>query len=538
MRSAFAAVFAGLACISAADRIILVPLDSRPAAGQFSQMIGRMANVYVQVPPPQILGRFTSPGKPEAIFDWLEKQKLDDVIAVVVSTDMIAYGGLIASRSPEVSQEQAMQRFARLAQFKAKLKNRPLFGFSGIMRLYPTSTRASAPWRLQLGRMEELIDLYRRTKAADLPGRIASLRAQVPPLEVERYRAARLRNHAVQRSLLKLTSAGLFDYLILGQDDAQPYGPHIPETQSLKALAESLAIGGKVYFCEGVDQLSNILVSRALLKRHGWTPRVRIVYSDEAARKRIANYESKNIEQSLRDQLLASGARPWISGDYDYTLWLNAPEPNPEKFEIFLESLASEVDQGFPAGVADINLGKTGTGDPRLFDDLWQNDRMIRLLSYAGWNTAGNTMGTSIPAANVYLLSRRIEADPLKRELAQREFVLHRFVNDFAFHRYTRPEAYRLIDSLNGASREETYGPSFAAVNDFVRQDMEKHLQAFFAQQFMGKRFFAGTKEYVLTGIDSVKIQLPWPRAYEVRLEFRLQVATADSAGPHNSKLP
>lgn len=538
MRSAFAAVLAGLACIAAADRIILVPLDSRPAAGQFSQMIGRMANVYVQVPPPQILGRFTTPGKPEAVFEWLERQRLDDVIAVVVSTDMIAYGGLIASRTPEVSEEQAMQRFARLAEFKAKLNGRPLFGFSGIMRLYPTSTRATAPWRLQLGKMEELLDLYRSTKSADLPGRIAALRSQVPSAEIERYRAARARNHSVQKNLLKLTSSGLFDYLILGQDDAQPYGPHILETKNLKSVAEALSIGGKVYFCEGVDQLSNILVSRALLKRHGWTPRVRIVYSDEAARKRIANYESKNIEQSLRDQLLASGARPWISGDYDYTLWLNAPDPNPESFHVFLEALASEVDQGFPTGVADINLGKTGTGDPRLFDDLWQNDRMIRLLSYAGWNTAGNTMGTSIPAANVYLLSRRIEADPLKRELAQREFVLHRFVNDFAFHRYTRPEAYRLIDSLSGASREETYGSNFSAVNDFVRQDMEKHLQSFFAQQFLGKRFFAGTKEYVLTGIDSVKIQLPWPRAYEVRLEFKIQVSTADSAGPYPSKLP
>jgi hypothetical protein len=508
----------------AAERIILIPLDSRPAAGQFAQMIARMASCEVVIPPTELLGRFTKPGSADGVLDWLAAQDLSKVHSVVVSTDMVTYGGLVASRVNDTSEPKAVERLRRLRDIRRKYPEVKFYGFSAIMRLFPTSTRSSASWRVQLGRFAELKDRYRRSKDPALQSRIMALQAKIPPLEIVRYETARERNFKVQQRLIRMNAENTFDYLILGQDDAQPYGPHILETQRLRELTDSLHIAGKTYFCEGVDQLSNILVSRALLRKHAWTPRVRVVLSDDAAKKKVANYESKNIELSLRDQLLASGARPWLgTGDYDFTLWLNVPDPRESLFQKFTSELVGEVDQGFPAGVADINLGKSGTADPRLFDKLWEQNRMIRLLAYAGWNTAGNTMGTSIPAANVYLLARRLSVDPLKRELAQREFVLHRFVNDFAYHKYTRPEAYKLIDSMARASREETYGEEFATVNDFVRRDMEKHLQKFYAEQFLGKTFFAGTRQYRISGLEGVKVGLPWPRAYEVRLDFRLQ---------------
>lgn len=52
-----------------ADQILLVPLDSRPASGQFAQWIGRIGGADVRMPPYQTLGRFTSPGQPDAILD-------------------------------------------------------------------------------------------------------------------------------------------------------------------------------------------------------------------------------------------------------------------------------------------------------------------------------------------------------------------------------------------------------------------------------------------------------------------------------------
>jgi hypothetical protein len=391
------------------------------------------------------------------------------------------------------------------------------------MRLAPTATKASAGWRLQLARYAELQDRYRRDPKPETKASIDNLLAKIPAQELTRYQEARERNHAVQRELIKMVARGQFDYLILGQDDAQPYGPHVPETVKLRKLSTALYVTNRVYFCEGIDQHANVLLSRALLKQAGWIPKVRIVYSDEAGKFKYANYESKSVQESLRDQIFASGARPMGGdGSYDFSLYVNTPDRRATPFRDFVRDLTSEVDQGFPVSVADIDLGKDGTGDPELFAVLSSNERMRKLLSYAGWNTAGNSMGTAIPAANVYLLARRLRADPLRREIAQREFLLHRFVNDFAYHKYVRPKAYQMIDADIRASREETYGSAFDAVNSLVQEELKKHLERYFQEEFLGKRFFAGTQEYQVSRISDVVISLPWPRAYEVRLEFRL----------------
>jgi hypothetical protein len=519
-----AACIALLLCGAAkAERILLVPLDSRPAAGQFAQMIGNMANVEVVLPPLEMLGRFTTPGNPERILTWLENQDKRDVSAIIVSADMIAFGGLIPSRTDATSEALAVQRMERFADLRRTSPETRLFVFSSIMRLAPTATRQTAAWRMELARYMEFRDRHYRLKEAGALSRMHGLLPKIPVQELHRYDRTRQRNHAVQRELIRMTAERKFDYLVIGQDDAKPWGPHIPESQRLRAEVARREIGGLVYFCEGIDQHSNVLVSRALLTGADWTPSVKIVYSDPEGRSKFANYESKTIEESLRDQILASGARiARPDEDYDFALYVNTPGRSAERFARFLGELVHEVDQGFPVSVADINLANDGTSDPELFQALWENARMMRLLSFAGWNTAGNTMGTSIPAANVYLLARRLQVDPLQREVAQREFVLHRFVNDYAFHKFTRPQAYRIIDSDPAASRDETYGANLMQVDEFVRQDLQKHLDHFFRDQFLGRRFFAGTGQYVFSELKGVKVSLPWPRAYEVRLEFTL----------------
>lgn len=505
-------------------RILLVPLDSRPAAGQFAQMVGRLTGAEVLMPPYETLGRYSKPGNPEAIFEWLESQDYAGVDAVVASTDMLAYGGLIQSRTPETSLAKARERIARLAKLREKAPDTKFYAYSAVMRLYPTTTVANRSWRYALGRYAEYREFYARSKSKTDLANLKKWQARVPAGEIERYDEARSRDHELQKDLIAQTAEGIFDYLILGQDDAKPNGPHIPETVRLKRKVDEHHIGGRVYFCEGIDQLANVLVSRALLRAAEWMPKVRVVYSDASARHRIAPYESKSIENSLRDQIVASGARPANPGDpYDFTVFLNVPKPNPLAFEVFLRQLGEEVDQGFPASVSDINLANDGTADPRLFATLQENGRIMKLLSYAGWNTAGNTMGTAIPSANVYLLARRLQTDALEREVAQREFLLHRLVNDFEFHKYTRPMAYQLIDSTPRSSREETYGDAFERVNSFVQRDLQNRLDQTFREQFSGRRFFAGTKQYVFTNLESVKIFLPWPRAYEVRIEFKMQ---------------
>jgi len=511
------------------QRVLLIPVDDRPAVVQFPQMIANMAATSVETPPAEILGRFTQPGKPEMILAWLRTQDLSEYDAIVVSLDMIAYGGLIASRVDRTSYNLAINRIREFWSIRRSAPQTKVYGFSSIMRVAPTATTANATWRELLAKYaEEKADYGTRPTAAQR-ARLADLARRIPAGEVERYERTRDRNKRVNEEFIRMTSQGAFTLLALGEDDSKPTGPQKPERERYRQMVGNLDVAGKVQFAAGIDQLANLLVSRTISDAIAWQPRIRVVYADEQGRHIIASYESLPIEESLRSQIAVSGARIVPEGeDYDYSLYVNTPNASEFALDAFLGSLRAEVDQGFPVAVADTNLGRGGIADPRLFEVVTEEGRSARLLAYAGWNTAGNTMGTTIPAANSYLMARRERIDPLRREIALRTFVLHRLVNDFEYHNFVRPEAYAMMDELNGGRREEAYGDVFAEIDERVRGDLGLRLQSRFDGQLKGTRFFAGNSQYEVVELRDVSISLPWPRAYEVRLDFQLVVRPVD----------
>lgn len=498
-------------------------------------MIAAMNDTKVDVPPIELLGKFTVPGDVDKIFEWLEAQRLDDVGTIIVSTDMLAYGGLIASRVNDVDASTAIKRLQRLMDFRKKApEGIKMYLYAATMRLTPTATKAAASYRLNLAKYEEMKDRFERTGDKALPPKLANLRKMVPPVEILRYERTRRRNFEVQAALLRMAIGKEIDFLIMGQDDAKPDGPQIQENAKLKKLSEQYHVNEKVYFCEGIDQHSNLLLSRAILSDKGWKPKVRIVYSDDQGKDQYALYESKTVKESLQDQIFASGAEVATNSDeYDYALYVNTPKRREQSFEQFLENMRNEIDQGFPVAVADINFGANGSSDEELFNFLVRTGKSFRLLAFAGWNTAGNTMGTAIPAANVYLCARKFEVDPMKRELAQREFLMHRMIDDWAYHRFTRPSTYSMIDDLQD-QRDEIYGANFDAVDKFASNDLRKYIKQIFLSQFQFRRFYVGTKEYQITDITDLHIGLPWPRAYEIRVDFKLKAEEVGASGSGN----
>lgn len=510
--------------VARAEQILLVPLDSRPAAGQFAQMMARIAGVDVRMPPYETLGRFTTPGDPDRILDWIENQDLTKYASIVASADMLAYGGLIASRVNTTSEVIAQRRIARLANLRNRYPNLRLYVYSATMRIAPTATRAAAPWRMHLARYLEANDEFQRTKAPRAQQIAESHKRRVPPEQLSAYLRTRERNWRLQRTLVELTKAGRFDYLTIGQDDAHEYGPHRNEVARLRSLVASLNIQGRTYFCEGIDQHASVLVSRAILRRGEVVPRVRLVYSDPALASQIAQFESKPLRQVMEDQLYASGARPvGPDGAYDYTLFVNVPGSREAERSAFQAALAEELDANRPVAFADTDISRIdGTTDPRWFETLEKNRRGMRLMSYAGWNTAGNTLGTAIPAANLVHYARQKDVAFEEREVARCEFLVHRMVNDYLYHRVTRPRAKELINVLDDATLEETRGDSLSALNRFVQQDLERELDRFFRAMVDGETLRSASATYVLDSIEDIRIWLPWPRIYEVRIEFRL----------------
>src|SRR5579862_6181577 len=218
--------------------IAFVPIDDRPVTAQLPVMLGRIAGVNVAEPPQPLLGRFLRAGKSDALIAWLNGEAATrETGAFVVSTDMLAYGGLIASRVPGATYADAESRLRELAHLRKRRPSAWIGAFGTIMRLAPTGIPAGTPFFAPYPIWEYLQE-YANLHDPLLPSETAQaahLQALIGSATLDAYLATRARNLAVDRTLLRMTAAGTIDRLVLGQDDAGPVGLHVPDVRLLQA---------------------------------------------------------------------------------------------------------------------------------------------------------------------------------------------------------------------------------------------------------------------------------------------------------------
>lgn len=113
-------------------RVLLVPLDDRPPSLQWPVRLGAIAGATVVTPPREMLGRFTTPGRPGAIIEWLRGQDLASFDAAIVSLDMLVYGGLVASRAiGSATADEVLARVEVLRELSRQAPRLKLYGQSG-----------------------------------------------------------------------------------------------------------------------------------------------------------------------------------------------------------------------------------------------------------------------------------------------------------------------------------------------------------------------------------------------------------------------
>ena len=84
------------------------------------------------MPKKENLGSFFNEGNVELIKEWIKSEKCD---ALIVSLDMLIYGGLITSRTDKKSLEESRKILNFLKDYKKENKEIKIYAFSNIMRL-------------------------------------------------------------------------------------------------------------------------------------------------------------------------------------------------------------------------------------------------------------------------------------------------------------------------------------------------------------------------------------------------------------------
>lgn len=93
------------------------------------------------------------------------------------------------------------------------------------------------------------------------------------------------------------------------------------------------------------------------------------------------------------------------------------------------------------------------------------------LASYAGWNTAGNTIGTALAHGTIYALA---QAGGTLDELAQQEFMIERILDDYAYQKIVRDELGELISqNPHWGTRHQLNSEAWTLLNTLVQERLQ-----------------------------------------------------------------
>jgi len=482
-----------------------------------------------------------------------------------VALDTLAYGGLIPSRTSAESSEDVLGRLTLLRDLRVAYPQQPILASSVVLRVsrVNSSEEEKPYWAAHGSRMFRLSCLEHKAGLNEAsPAEAAerdALRAQIPDDVYIDYHQGRARNHAVNRAMLDWTAEGVFDYLLLPQDDTADYGWNIAEARSLQAAIRSRGLSDRAITYPGADEIGCLLLARHACQQAGFHPSVCPRYSGAASPGILTAYEDRPIHELLKAHLAPLGGIIAPSSEAaDFLLFINAPAHEQgigeyqwlaahglENIRERLPAYAGEVakDKGFlrtrremetphrspeefvrallhtlasrqPVALADVAF--VNGADLILGDMLVQHPEIVGLAAYGGWNTAGNTLGTVLAQAVLRVLALRRGPTP-EQQAAHLAFLFLRLLDDYAYQ--ARERTLCLVEDLPALgfqpTEERLEDPQQAeAVEAKVRERLTR------AAVPLRDLFIRSGRARDVSVSD---IHLPWHRLFEVGFDVQVE---------------
>ncbi len=173
-----------------------------------------------------------------------------------------------------------LERLSILKKIKARQPDLQILAYNVILRISRANSAEEEKgyWAEYGSRMFRLSTLEHKSELGEADEVETAerdvLRAQIPDPVYNDYLQGRKRNHAVNRAMLDWLEAGVFDYLLLPQDDTADYGWNITEARSLQSLIRLRGLGDRAITYPGADETASLLLARYACRQAGFAPRV------------------------------------------------------------------------------------------------------------------------------------------------------------------------------------------------------------------------------------------------------------------------
>lgn len=499
----------------AAEKILFIPHDDRPVSSQQPADVVSQLGYEIISPPLEFLTQ------PDQLWTWFnENAHLAD--AAVVSSDALLYGGLIPSRSHEISAEILNSRVENFKLLRQNNPNLNLYAFGSLMRTPYVGTpgdREEPDYYGQYGtyifQLTALLDKQEISKLnSNEKQQLADLEKKIPDEILDDWFARRVKNLSMTTKLLDLTADDVINFFVIGRDDNAPLCQTHRENRQLLAYMENIP-KTKAQSHAGIDEFAILLLTRAVNDLNGSLPFVNVQFNRGKGAKTIPAYSDEEIGQSIRDEIIIAGAmfvpKPERA---DFVLFVNS-DPKGNTFELhnslppqvltkkqqkyftrnaekFSAMVENAVNKNLPVGVADI-ISANGS-DNFLMAQLSEKNLLFKLQSYGGWNTATNTSGFALSTG---ILAKKMSRASIDRLLATR------YLDDWAYQANVRT---KIADYLS------KYPDALAIYLNLGAHESEiLKLENIFMYEFAVEHF---------PQWNNFVVSNPWHRMFECRIDF------------------
>ncbi len=492
--------------------ILYVPLDNRPVNYDFVHSLNRLTPFRLLTPPQELLNSGEAETDPGPLWDWLRANASSSSV-MVLSLDALLYGGLVPSRNHHLPPETLASRLKAVQELSAY--NVPILAFATVLRSQVSAASFGHPeYFAQYGSLLNLLSIQEDKADRGLlsPAEqrsLAALRQSIPAAVLADHLRRRALNHRLLAASLRLAKEGAFSFIVLAKDDTAPFSHSSLELRRLAPLMAGL--GDRAVAFPGADEIGMMLYARAVNLLNNRTPRIHAIYAAPRASRLVPHYEDISLEESLRYRLLALGAVESGPDEADLLLFVNTPEEGfaeaaaqdpsghpAQRHHRLAAAIAAAVTAGRPAALADVAY--SNGADAALLSLLAEEKLLSSLASFAGWNTAGNSLGTALAHGLLYSCYR---ARPGFDRQAHHQALQLRLLEDWGYQSRVRPRVAALLGLPHGGA------PIPPEKKDFAISAIKAGLA-----EFSGEYFPANFQSWA--GIETVG--LPWGRLFDLRL--------------------
>ena len=498
------------------NKILHIPLDERPCNYEFPKQIFQGGEWEILTLPFSYLGLKKKPAQIEKIQQWV-LNNYQSAYGIVISIDMLLYGGIVPSRIHYFSFEELKERLNILKLIKSKRPDFKIYAYNLVMRCPQYNDDDEEPSYYQNYGLNIFRHKYIEHKKSLNIATNEELEEEkqifIPEEFVLDYETRRMTNLQVVLEVINLVKENIIDFLIIPQDDSAPYGYTAKDQIKVRSHIQNLRLDLKVLMYPDADAVTNTLLARAINDLNKFKPKVFVRYASSTNGNLVPLYEDRNVSESIKYQIMAAGGL----NVYDYSLadmilMVNIPgydmqeavnqKNNYLQYSVFrnlveyVEFIDYLVKEKKTVIVADIAYANGG--DLLLLSMLKEKNLLYKVNAYAGWNTSANTLGTCIPHGMINHI--------YKDSQAHLDFLALRYLEDLGYMSVVRNKIFQEIskEGMNwftiDGKRGKVSKRIWKALNEFAQENLN-------------------TLEYEVEIIDNFQ---PWERMFETELVVKL----------------